>query len=824
MVALAIIFSALPAAPVNAQGEPPSGGEPPAPVEETLPAEGDPAPESVEEPAEPPATEAPAELEPAPQEAVSEAVEELAESDIVLYDAAGEPLPLACQTTLGALTSTDPSGILGAEAHGAPAGAAFNYFRSDAGHPDGTCQYSAAANTLVCFWDKPIQQAVNDAALGSTVMVEGIHSEQVIINRQVHLAGRPGATLVAPNALPNRFYHDEGWGGGWDYPIIWVQNTQGVIVRGFTITGPSVWTVGAGNQIVGIGYTGGAGGEVYNNVIRDLRNPAGGNFFGVGVITYQADNVEIHHNEIINTDNAIEIERSSNIYIHDNLLDRSAYGAIDRGSSSNGQNTSLTITNNELTNTPRQFFGGSYKNSIITNNYNSIIAGHDNDGDDFTGTDNCPYVYNPDQADSDLDGIGDACDALPEDFEEDGFSGENDNCGMVFNPDQADSDGDGIGDACDAYPDDPDNDGFTGAADNCPGLTNPDQADADGDGVGDACDALPNDYDNDGVDDQSDNCPATVNPDQADNDQDGAGDPCDTDDDNDGAADGGDNCPLTANSDQADTDLDGTGDACDDDDDGDALADGGDNCPLTANTDQADRDRDGLGDACDDDDDGDGIRDARDSCPMTPNWNEDADDDGIDDACDPFIPQREETQPRLSWWGTAATLVYANGEPTELNCQLPYMILRLANGNQAIFRVLCGYWAIMSDKPLDGGAAQKIVPEMKYASGVVVTVLKERDPVDPLPEGGMLTVSFHIPSAWQSKELAILYWDPTLNNGQGDWMALPEQVITQGADMPQALHPENAGDLRWVYSGVANRGSRVEVTLNFSGVFVLAQK
>ncbi|OWY71484.1 hypothetical protein B7486_11595 [cyanobacterium TDX16] len=63
--------------------------------------------------------------------------------------------------------------------------------------------------------------------------------------------------------------------------------------------------------------------------------------------------------------------------------------------------------------------------------------------------DNCPAVYNPDQADGDADNIGNACD----------------NCLDKPNTDQADTDSDGIGDACDP---DCDNDGVANLQDDCP--------------------------------------------------------------------------------------------------------------------------------------------------------------------------------------------------------------------------------------------------------------------------------------------------------------------------------------------------------------------
>jgi hypothetical protein len=142
-----------------------------------------------------------------------------------------------------------------------------------------------------------------------------------------------------------------------------------------------------------------------------------------------------------------------------------------------GFNTTLTVTNLPANQTI-YFTSTAYNSAGIESDYSTavssgpLVADADSDGIS-DALDNCPANFNDFQVDTDQDGVGDACD----------------NCQFDANPQQLDGDLNGVGDICDLGSD-IDADGVADAFDNCIDIYNPGQDDADYDGVGDACTSI----------------------------------------------------------------------------------------------------------------------------------------------------------------------------------------------------------------------------------------------------------------------------------------------------------------------------------------------
>ncbi|MHB1384206.1 MAG: right-handed parallel beta-helix repeat-containing protein, partial [Bellilinea sp.] len=146
-----------------------------------------------------------------------------------------------------------------------------------------------------------IQDAVDKAVINDTIEVKaGTYTEQVSIAKNLTLVTTEGAVIKAfpgmladctSDLLPN------------NHPIVCVEETSAVTVKGFTIDG---WSLGDSVvRLIGIAYRN-AGGTVQDNIIQNIRFTTGlvSGDEGVGIYLYNsvvvARTVNILDNTITN--------------------------------------------------------------------------------------------------------------------------------------------------------------------------------------------------------------------------------------------------------------------------------------------------------------------------------------------------------------------------------------------------------------------------------------------------------------------------------------------------------------------------------------------
>ncbi len=166
-------------------------------------------------------------------------------------------------------------------------------------------------------------------------------------------------------------------------------------------------------------------------------------------------------------------------------------------------------------------------------------------------------------------------------------------------------------------------------------------------------------------------------------------------------------------------------------------------------------------------------------------------------------------------------------QPFELDCtDYVQILLQLKDGDQATY--IC---PVHSKASLQEFTRDTLPAPLPGGDGFVSghTTLLTTDSGTPekvITSGGALVLSLDVPKAEAHKTIAILFWDPSLKDGAGDWFELPAYAVDQhGNPVISFLHKDAPQDQMLILKGVRlMEDGRVEVTVNFPGTFVLVTK
>ncbi len=165
----------------------------------------------------------------------------------------------------------------------------------------------------------------------------------------------------------------------------------------------------------------------------------------------------------------------------------------------------------------------------------------------------------------------------------------------------------------------------------------------------------------------------------------------------------------------------------------------------------------------------------------------------------------------------------ASGELFTLNCAgVDGFIVNLPNGD--LVNIYCPVKGEASINRVDNTTLPADLPTgYIYASAFRLEILQDEKPIPVIAEGGYITASFVAQPLQPGNTYSILYWD------NGTWIPLKDFMLDENNQAQTFdLTPGVPGDTRKIIRGVnlvTKRGSsRVEISTNFPGIFVLVQQ
>ena len=187
-------------------------------------------------------------------------------------------------------------------------------------------------------------------------------------------------------------------------------------------------------------------------------------------------------------------------------------------------------------------------------------------------------------------------------------------------------------------------------------------------------------------------------------------------------------------------------------------------------------------------------------------------------ACDPCdcgdcCEDEEPKEPKV------VQVPFEGGEPVEQDCEnTSGTILQLSNGTWV--KVGCPFEGYSTLSGLLEDALPGVLGAgTEFAAGVSVG-LTDGEGNFVLNSDGTITITFKVPEDSRGRSHSILFWDPTLNDGEGGWVQLPPYEF--GTSF--LLNPDDPEDGRMILSGVQEKDGYVTVTVNFPGIFVLTTR